>query len=193
MVGPSALGLHLTGDVTHVIQVWINNSSSNHCISHFKAQLTQFLLIQHLMCTYWIKGILCGYAIRSGRGRPAVGPAAADFPQDVCLTVSRNHKVFLLYIVASVLTIPGSWNAKNNPVRSMKQAYKIQLLSNVRKTRWTTTVFHNFSISRNVCIPWYFVHSLNWISQKPSFSTYSQHGSSVFHNYRKYQHHRIPK
>ena len=34
----------------------------------------------------------------SGRGRPAVGPAAADFPRDVCLTVSRNHKVFLLYV-----------------------------------------------------------------------------------------------
>ena len=33
----------------------------------------------------------------SGRGRPAVGPAAADFPRCVCLTVSRNHKVFLLY------------------------------------------------------------------------------------------------
>ena len=33
----------------------------------------------------------------SGRGRPVVGPAAADFPRDVCLTVSRNHKVFLLY------------------------------------------------------------------------------------------------
>ena len=28
---------------------------------------------------------------------PALGPAAADFPLDVCLTVSRNHKVFLLY------------------------------------------------------------------------------------------------
>ena len=26
-----------------------------------------------------------------------VGPAADDFPRDVCLTVSRNHKVFLLY------------------------------------------------------------------------------------------------
>ena len=34
----------------------------------------------------------------SGRGGPAVRPAAADFPRDVCLTVSRNHAVFLLYI-----------------------------------------------------------------------------------------------
>ena len=33
----------------------------------------------------------------SGRGRPVVGQAAADFPRDVCLTVSRNHAVFLLY------------------------------------------------------------------------------------------------
>ena len=34
----------------------------------------------------------------SGRGGPAVRPAAADFPRDVCLTVSRNHAVFLWYI-----------------------------------------------------------------------------------------------
>ena len=31
--------------------------------------------------------------------KPVVGPAAADFPRDVCLTVSRNHKVFLFYPV----------------------------------------------------------------------------------------------
>ena len=35
----------------------------------------------------------------SGRGGPAVRPAAADFPRDVCLTVSRNHAVFLLYCI----------------------------------------------------------------------------------------------
>ena len=29
----------------------------------------------------------------------AIGPAAADFPRDVCLSVSHNHKVFLLYLV----------------------------------------------------------------------------------------------
>ena len=33
-----------------------------------------------------------------GSWRPAVGPAAADFPRDVWLTVSRNHKIFLLYV-----------------------------------------------------------------------------------------------
>ena len=32
--------------------------------------------------------------------RTVVGPAAADFPRDVCLTVSRNHKVFLLYTLS---------------------------------------------------------------------------------------------
>ena len=36
----------------------------------------------------------------SGRGRSAVGPAAADFPRDVCLTVSRNH-INLIPVVAS--------------------------------------------------------------------------------------------
>ena len=79
----------LAGDV---IQVWINSSPSNHCISHCKAQVAQLFFIQHLICTYWIKGILCGYAIRSA--------PAADFPRDVCLTVSRNHKVFLLSLIA---------------------------------------------------------------------------------------------
>ena len=45
----------LAGDV---IQVWINNSPSNHCISHFKAQLALSFFIQNLICMYWIKGIL---------------------------------------------------------------------------------------------------------------------------------------
>ena len=73
-------------------QVWINS-----CISHLKAQLAQLFLIQHLICTYWIKGILCGYAIRPGRHpRPSVGLATADFSRDVCLTISHNHKVFPL-------------------------------------------------------------------------------------------------
>ena len=96
----------LAGDV---IQVWINSSSSNHCISHFKAQLVQLFLIHHLICTYWIKGIFCGYAIRSGRhpsgsqqlGRPVVGPVAADFPRDVCLTVSRIAYYIYIYISSS--------------------------------------------------------------------------------------------
>ena len=61
--------------------------------------VTVFILAY--VCLYWIKGIFWGYAIRSGRHpsgsqRPAVGPAATDFPRDVCLTVSRNHKVLLL-------------------------------------------------------------------------------------------------
>ena len=49
----------------------------------------------------------------SGRGRPQVGPAAADFPRDVCLTVSRNHKVFLFYpVLCPRLTlIQPTWSA----------------------------------------------------------------------------------
>ena len=49
----------------------------------------------------------------SGRGRPAVGPAAADFPRDVCLTVSRNHAVFLFYpVLCPKLTlIQPTWSA----------------------------------------------------------------------------------
>ena len=49
----------------------------------------------------------------SGRDRPAVGPAAADFPWDVCLTVSRNHKVFLFYPVHSsnLTPIQPTWSA----------------------------------------------------------------------------------
>ena len=67
-VGPSGFTWQMTSTCLagDVIQVWINSSPSNHCISHFKAQLAQLFFIQHLICTYWIKGILCGYAIRSG-------------------------------------------------------------------------------------------------------------------------------
>ena len=50
---------------------------------------------------YWIKGILRGWAIQSGR-RPSVAGQTAGLPrpltsQDVCLTVSRNHAVFQFY------------------------------------------------------------------------------------------------
>ena len=49
-----ATSARLAGDV---IQVWVNSSPSNRCISHFKAQLAQLYFIQHLKCTHWIKGI----------------------------------------------------------------------------------------------------------------------------------------
>ena len=62
-----------------VIQVWMNSSPSNHCISHFKAQLAQLFLIQHFICMYWIKGILCGYAIRSDRH-----PSGSQRPGPTC-------------------------------------------------------------------------------------------------------------
>ena len=71
-----ATSARLAGDV---IQVWINSSPSNRCISHFKAQLAQLFFIQHLKCTYWIKGILCGYAIRSGRH-----PSGSQRPGPTC-------------------------------------------------------------------------------------------------------------
>ena len=66
----------MAGDV---IQVWINSSPSNRCISHFKAQLAQLFFIQHVKCTYWIKGILCGYATRSGRH-----PSGSQRPGPTC-------------------------------------------------------------------------------------------------------------
>ena len=66
----------LAGDV---MQVWINSSSSNHCISHFKAQLVQLYFIQHLICTYWIKFIRCGYAIQSDRH-----PSGSQRPGATC-------------------------------------------------------------------------------------------------------------
>ena len=62
-----------------VIQVWINSSPSNHCVSHFKAQLGQLFLINHLICTYWIKGILCGCVIRSGKH-----PSGSQWPGPTC-------------------------------------------------------------------------------------------------------------
>ena len=50
---------------------------------------------------YCIKGFYFGHAIRSGRGQRLGSicsePADADFPRDICLTVWRNHKYFLLF------------------------------------------------------------------------------------------------
>ena len=87
---------HLAWQLGDVIQVWLNSSPPKSLYFSFQSTVSAIIFIQHLKCTYWIKGILCGYVIRSGR-HPSVGPTAADFPRDVCLTVSRNHKVFLLY------------------------------------------------------------------------------------------------
>ena len=41
----------------------------------------------------------------SSRGRPVVAQVAVDFPWDVCLTISRNHKVFLLYHIILYITL----------------------------------------------------------------------------------------
>ena len=59
------------------------------------------IVLAHAEMQIYLIGILRGYAIRSGRHpegsqRPPGRPLATDFPRDVCLTISRNHKVFLL-------------------------------------------------------------------------------------------------
>ena len=53
-------------------------------------------------CNYWFKitAISLRDLFREFSGR--VRPAAADFPRDVCLTVSRNHKIILLYVDVSL-------------------------------------------------------------------------------------------
>ena len=89
----------LAGDI---MRAWVSHFIFGKSLDLYFRSFTSVSLTIYL---YWIKGILRGYAIRSGRrpegsqrpGRPAVRPAAADFPRDVCLTVSRNHAVFLFY------------------------------------------------------------------------------------------------
>ena len=70
------------------------------CGKSLDLQFQSFTIVLLTTYLYWIKGILRGYAILSGSQRPGrtVRPAAADFPRDVCLTVSRNHAVFLFYV-----------------------------------------------------------------------------------------------
>ena len=70
-------------------------------------------------------GILHGYAIQSGRrpeGSLRSAPAA-DFPRDVCLTVSRNHAVFLLSSTNVYLT-QQIWSFEIiNPMIYQRMAY----------------------------------------------------------------------
>ena len=73
----------LAGDVMHA---WASHSLVNHWIYIFEASL--------LSTRYGQADVPREV---SGRGGPAVRPTAADFPRDVCLTVSRNHAVFLFY------------------------------------------------------------------------------------------------
>ena len=93
MLEPSAIG-HLIGLVARLVRhtrmgkyFFVKSFDLS-----FKAPLCCFNVYVYM---YWMKWILCGYAIR-----PAVSRAGADFPRDVCLTVSRNHKVFLLYCIS---------------------------------------------------------------------------------------------
>ena len=145
-----ATSARLAGDV---IQVWINRSLSNHCISHFKAQLAQWFLIQHLICTYWIKGILCGYAKWSGR-HPEVGPAAADFPKDVCPTTWRKHKVFLLYItwyrrrLLFVFNDRYMYCERANVFNWLDNWFLVQIFK--PRTEWTPCTFRTVVLGRNV-------------------------------------------
>ena len=97
----------LAGDV---MQVWINSSPSNHCISHFKAQLTQLFFIQHLKCTYWIKGILCGYAIRSGRH-----PSGSEHPGPTCGRPGGGHSgTWVIFPLPIYLLVKWAQNIKQH-------------------------------------------------------------------------------
>ena len=60
-----------------VMCAWVSHYLVNHWIYNFKASL---LSCKQYICT-------------------VVRPASADFHRDVCLTVSRNHALFLLYNV----------------------------------------------------------------------------------------------
>ena len=57
------------------------------------------IIIASIVHKYWIKGIPREV---SGRRADLRSAPAADFPRDVCLTVSRNHAVFLLYMGMSI-------------------------------------------------------------------------------------------
>ena len=78
----------------------VNNYLWNHIFCHFKASLflfqLMFVLDKRNTFVFTRQGQADIPREVSGRGRPVVGPAVTDFPLDVCRTVSRNHKVFLL-------------------------------------------------------------------------------------------------
>ena len=69
----------------------------------------------------------------SSRGRPAIDPAAADFPGDVCLTVSRNHKVFILYHIilheSKTIQYIGHKTSHKTCALSFNQINKVQYIA----------------------------------------------------------------
>ena len=93
--------------VQNFIHNWLKNLICmwHHCNAFINTYIDTPELPYNLISMILYKiGLLRGYAIRSGRRpegsqRPQGGPQdrlASDFPRDVCLTVSRNHAVFLL-------------------------------------------------------------------------------------------------
>ena len=52
-----------------------------------------YMFVLNKRNTLWLRDTVR----QTSLGNSAGDPAATDFPCDVCLTVSRNHKVFLLY------------------------------------------------------------------------------------------------
>ena len=85
----------------------------------------------------------------SGRGGPAVRPAAADFPRDVCLTVSRNHAVFLLYCVKWICYIT---IFKVYPLKHTYAYYTFFWRFMTYFVKKTTIIFH-MSYLQNICVP----------------------------------------
>ena len=56
------------------------------------------------ICLYWIKGIPCGNVIRSGRHPSGSQRLAADFPRDICQTVSHKTTKYSYHMYVSLYT-----------------------------------------------------------------------------------------
>ena len=80
-----------------VMRAWASHSLVNHWNYNFKAYVN-YMCVLDKRNTAWLRETVRqtsrGKSVAAG---PAVRPAVADFPRDVCLTVSRNHAVFLLF------------------------------------------------------------------------------------------------
>ena len=99
MLGPSALG--------HLIELvaWLATSCARgqaiiwliigSIISKLHYCLVNYIFVLDKRNTAWLRDTVRQTSLgKSAAGAAAVRPAAADFPRDVCLTVSRNHAVF---------------------------------------------------------------------------------------------------
>ena len=63
----------------------------------------------------------------SGGAQPAFGTSAADFSRDVCLTVSRNHTMFLLYLDNQTTISSSAWHRLNTHLQSWQSAILVFL------------------------------------------------------------------